>query len=69
MLLDKANQKLMALDVNTYIDDPAQIVVFNVTYSDLPDGTQYAGSTTLNAEAKNLKIVIVNSGFKKASGK
>ena len=69
MLLDKANQKLMALDVNTYINDPAQIVVFNVTYSDLPDGTQYAGSTTLNAEAKNLKIVIVNIGFKKASGK
>lgn len=64
--VDKATQKLIALDVLTYIDDPSQKVIFNVTYSDLPDGTQYAGSTTLDAQAKNLKIVIVNSGYKKA---
>ena len=67
--VDKANQKLMAVDVSTYMDDPAQKVIFNVTYSDLPDGTQYEGSTTLDAQAKSLKIVIVNSGYKKAAGK
>ena len=67
--VDKANQKLMALEVNTYVDNPKEKVVFNVTYSDLPDGTQYAGSTTLDAVAKELKIVIVEGGFKKAAGK
>ncbi len=67
--IDKSIQKLLAVDVSTYIDDPAQKVIFNVTYSDLPDGTQYQGSTTLDAQAKNLKIVIVNSGYKKAAGK
>ena len=67
--VDKANQKLMALEVNTYVDNPKEKVVFNVAYSDLPDGTQYAGSTTLDAVAKELKIVIVNGGFKKAAGK
>ena len=67
--VDKANQKLMVLEVSTYVDDPKEKVVFNVTYSDLPDGTQYAGSTTLDAVDKNLKIVIVDSGFKKAAGK
>jgi hypothetical protein len=67
--VDKANQKIMAVDVNTYVDDPAQKVVFNITYSNLPDGTQYAGTTTLNAEAKEIKIVITNSGFKKNNGK
>jgi len=51
------------------VDDPSQKVIFNITYSNLPDGTQYAGSTTLDATAKNLKIVIVNSGFKNAAGK
>lgn len=66
--LDKVNQKIMALSVNTFIDDPAQKVIFNITYNNLPDGTQYAGSTTLIAEAKKLKIVIENSGFKKAAG-
>lgn len=66
--VDKANKKLMALDVNTYMDDPGQKIIFNTTYSDLPDGTQYAGSTTLEVQSKNLKIVIVNSGYKKAAG-
>lgn len=67
--LDKASQKLMGLDVSTYIDKPEEKVLFNVTYSDLPDGTQYAGTTTLEAQEKNLKIVIANSGYKKAAGK
>jgi len=66
--VDKENQKIMALDVTTSVDDPAQKVVFNITYNDLPDSTQYAGSTTLDAQAKSVKIVIVNSGFKKAAG-
>jgi hypothetical protein len=67
--IDKASQKLMSVDVSTYIDDPDKKVVFNVAYKDLPDGTQYANSTTLDAQAKNLKIVIVNSGYKKGAGK
>jgi|SRR5579863_1330321 len=66
--IDKSIQKLMAVDISTYIDDPAQKVTFNVTYMDLPDGTQYQSSTTLDAQAKNLKIVIANSGYKKAAG-
>jgi hypothetical protein len=67
--VDKVNQKIMALDVNTYVDDPAKKIVFNVTYSDLPDGTQYESTTTLDAQGKDLKIVIANSGYKKAAGK
>jgi len=66
--VDKESQKIMALDVSTSVDDPAKKVVFNITYDDLPDSTQYAGSTTLDAQAKSVKIVIVNSGFKKAAG-
>jgi hypothetical protein len=67
--LNKTDQKLMALDVSTSVDDPKQKVAFNVTFSDLPNGTQFQGTTTLDAPEKNLKIVIVNSGFKNASGK
>ena len=65
--LDKVSQKLMGLDVNTYIDKPEDKVVFNVTYKDLPDGTQYAASTSLVAAAQDLKIVIENSGYKKGA--
>jgi predicted RND superfamily exporter protein len=67
--LNKTDQKLNALDVSTSVDDPKQKVAFNVTFSDLPDGTQFQGTTTLDAPEKDLKIVIVNSGFKNASGK
>jgi hypothetical protein len=67
--LNKPDQKLFALDVSTSVDDPKQKVVFNITFSDLPDGTQFQGTTTLDAPAKNLKIMIVNSGFKNAAGK
>jgi hypothetical protein len=67
--VDNSGQKLIVLDVNTYIDDPSGKVVFNIVCSDLPGGTQYAGSTTIEAQTKNLRIVIVNSGYKKAAGK
>jgi hypothetical protein len=65
--IDKPAQKLIALDVTTSVDDPKEKVVFNIIYKDLPDGTQYAASTILDAKAKDLKIVIENSGFKHAS--
>ena len=66
--LDKVNQKITGASVSTSVDDPKEKVVFNITYNNLPDGTQYAGNTTLDAQAKKVKIVIENSGFKKAAG-
>lgn len=66
--LDKENNKIMGVTVNTYIDDPTQKVDFNITYGNLPDGTQYAASTILDAQAKQVKIFIENSGYKKAAG-
>ena len=67
--VNKPNQKIMSLEVSTSVDDPKEKVVFNVNYSDLPDGTQYASITILDAQAKDVKIIIENSGFKNASGK
>jgi hypothetical protein len=66
--IDKVAEKIMSVDVTTSVDDPSQKVIFNITYSNLPDGTQYAGTTTLDAQTKKLKIVIENSGFKLAAG-
>jgi len=63
-----AAQKLMALSVNTWIDKPEDNVAFDVTYNSLPDGTQYALTTVLVAAAKNLKLEIGESGFRKGTG-
>jgi hypothetical protein len=65
--IDKIALKIMAVSVSTVVDDPKQMAVFNVTYKDLPDGTQYQASTILDAKEKDLKIVIENSGFKNAA--
>lgn len=67
--VDKVASKLIALSVTTSVEEPDQKVLFNVTMKDLPDGTQYAATTVLEATAKKLKIVIENSGFKKSAGK
>jgi hypothetical protein len=66
MSINKPAQKIMAIDVTTSVE-PGDKVVFNIAYKDLPDGTQYAGTTILDAKAKDLKIVIENSGFKNAA--
>jgi len=39
-----------------------------MTYNNLPDGTQFIATTTLIAKAKELKIVVENSGYKKSAG-
>ncbi|MBW4360694.1 hypothetical protein [Flavobacterium taihuense] len=67
--LDMANQKIISITVSTSVNTPNEKVVFNITYSSLPDGTQYPGTTVLDAPAKNLKIEILNSGFKNAGVK
>lgn len=66
--VDKIKQKLIGASVSTSVDNPAEKVIFNITFKDLPDGTQYVANTTLDAQAKNVKIVIENSGYKKGAG-
>ena len=66
--IDKEKKLLTAVTVNTYLDDANEKVAFNIKYHTLPDGTQYPAATTLDAQAKKVKIVIEDSGFKKATG-
>ncbi|TPG34808.1 hypothetical protein [Flavobacterium pectinovorum] len=67
--VNKPKQKIIKADVSTSVDDPKAKVLFDVTYTDLPDGTQYASKTVLDAPEKKIKIVIENSGFKNAAVK
>ena len=65
--IDKVRKIILAVDVNTFIDDPEDKVIFNIKYNTLPDKTQYPETTSLQADAKKVKIVIGNSGYKKGS--
>jgi hypothetical protein len=62
--LDPAAGKLLGLGVNTYLDKPDEPVTLAVQMSALPDGAVYVAQTTLEAKAKNITVVIQNSGYR-----
>jgi len=54
----------LGLGVNSYLDDKDDVVTLAVQMNSLPDGAIYAGQTTLEAKAKNITVVIQNSGHR-----
>ena len=64
--MDPATSKLLSLGVNTYLDKPEDTVTLAVEMASLPDGAIYVGQTTLEAKAKNITVVVQNSGYKPA---
>jgi len=65
--VDGAANRLVGLGVNTYLDKPDETVTLAVQMSALPDGAIYAAQTTLEAKAKNITVVIQNSGYRPVS--
>jgi hypothetical protein len=62
--LDTAASRLLGLGVNTYLDKPEDTVTLAVKMNTLPDGALYAAQTTLEAKAKNIRVVVQNSGHR-----
>jgi hypothetical protein len=62
--LDAAADRLLGLSVATYLDKPEEKVTLNVRMGSLTDGTGYTAQTTLEAAAKNIRVVIENSGHR-----
>jgi hypothetical protein len=62
--LDPASSRLRTLAVNTWLDKAADTVSLAVHMNTLPDGALYAEQTTLDATAKNITVVIRNSGHR-----
>jgi hypothetical protein len=60
---DPGAKKITGLNVNTYMDDPKDVVTLAVQFSSLPDGTNYAVQTVLNATAKQLVVTTTNSNY------
>ena len=62
--LDGAVNRLEGLTVSTYLGTPEDPVKLNVRMGALADGTSFAAQTTLEADAKNIRVVIENSGHR-----
>jgi uncharacterized protein YxeA len=62
---DAAAKKIATINVNTYMDNPKDAVTLAVTMASLPDGTNYAQQTVLNATAKQIQVTTSNSNYAK----
>ena len=61
--IDTANNRILGVTIQTYIESPKDAVSLNVSYSTFPDGTIYPLQTVLNAPAKQIQVKIQNSGY------
>jgi hypothetical protein len=61
---DTAAKKISTVRVNTYLDDPKDVVTLAVQFASLPDNTNYVQQTVLDATAKNLVVTTTNSDYK-----
>ena len=55
---------LSGLSVATYLEKPEDAVTLNVRFAALADGTSYTAQTALEAKAKNIRVVVENSGHR-----
>ena len=55
---------LSAINVATYLEKPEDTVTLDVRFGTLADGTSYTSQTTLEAKAKNIRVVVENSGHR-----
>jgi hypothetical protein len=62
---DTASKKIKTINVNTYMDGPSDAVALAVQMSSLPDGTNYAQKTVLNATAKQIQVTTTSSNYAK----
>jgi hypothetical protein len=66
--LELPTNRLLGMQVSSYLDSPEDAVVLNVEMGVLPDGTIYAAKTTLNAKAKEVTVTVENSGYRRTGG-
>jgi len=64
---DAAASHLLGVAVETYLEKKDDPVTLAVQMATLPDGAFYAAQTTLDAKAKNIRVVIQNSGYRPLS--
>ena len=62
--LSPAAGTLLGLAVNSYLDKKEDTITLDVKMNTLADGALYAAQTTLEAKAKNITVVIQNTGHR-----
>ena len=62
---DTSTRKISTINVNTFMDGPSDVVTLAVQMASLPDGTNYAQQTVLNATAKQIQVTTTSANYAK----
>lgn len=62
---NSTSRKIQSVNVNTYLNDPKDVVTLAVTFASLPDGTNYAEKTVMDVKAKQMQVTTMNSNYAK----
>ncbi len=65
LTFDTNAKKITSLNINTYMGEAKDVVTLHVQMGSLPDGTNYAQQTVLDATAKQLVVTTTNSNYQK----
>jgi hypothetical protein len=63
LTFNTASKKISSVNVNTYMDNPKDVVTLTVQMASLPDGTNYVQQSVLDATAKQLQVTTTNSNY------
>jgi hypothetical protein len=64
---EPATKKIVNLNVNTYMGQAKDAATLQVQMGSLPDGTNYAQQTVLNASAKQLVVTTTSYNYQRLS--
>jgi hypothetical protein len=65
MDVELGSNRILGVKVSTYLASPQEQVNLDVRFSALNDGTSYPAETVLDAKAKDLRVTVQNSGYRK----
>jgi len=61
--VDATGKKISTINVSTYMGEAKDAVTLNVSFSTLPDGTNYVEKTVLDAAAKQMVVTTLNTNY------
>jgi hypothetical protein len=65
LLFNKQAKAIQSVDIQSYLNDPKDVVKISAQYSRLPDGTNHVSTMQVNGVSKDLLVTTQNSNYQK----
>ncbi|MFP5207711.1 MAG: hypothetical protein ACLGRW_00315 [Acidobacteriota bacterium] len=65
IVFDKARNAIVSVAINSYLDDPKDVITAEIQFSSLPGGPNHVASVAINGVSKQLAIAIQNGNYQR----